>query len=59
MPIAEFDWNKIGEKGDSLTWLGHSAFILSLDNNKILIDPMLAPRLPLFPLSDRNATVRI
>ncbi|TAA73658.1 MBL fold metallo-hydrolase [Planococcus salinarum] len=43
LPIAEFDWNKIGEKGDSLTWLGHSAFILSLDNNKILIDPMLGP----------------
>lgn len=42
--IAEFDWNKIYGEEDSLTWLGHSAFILSLDNKKILIDPMLGTR---------------
>lgn len=43
LPIAEIDWNNINSAGDSLTWLGHSAFILSLDDKKILIDPMLGP----------------
>lgn len=43
LPVAEIDWNKINSPEDSLTWLGHSAFILSLDNHKILIDPMLGP----------------
>lgn len=43
LPVSEIDWSKIQEKEDSLTWLGHSAFILSLDNQKILIDPMLGP----------------
>lgn len=44
LPVFEIDWNKINSKEDSLTWLGHSAFILSIDNKKILIDPMLGPR---------------
>lgn len=44
LPVAEIDWTKISSPEDSLTWLGHSAFILSLDNNKILIDPMLGLR---------------
>ncbi len=43
LPVAEIDWNKINGSEDSLTWLGHSAFILSLDDQKILIDPMLGP----------------
>lgn len=43
LPVAEIDWTKINSPDDSLTWLGHSAFILSLDGNKILIDPMLGP----------------
>ncbi|MGI2328394.1 MBL fold metallo-hydrolase [Planococcus sp. YIM B11945] len=43
LPVSEIDWNKINGQEDSLTWLGHSAFILSLDNKKILIDPMLGP----------------
>ncbi|MCG3056155.1 MBL fold metallo-hydrolase, partial [Escherichia coli] len=30
-------------KEDSLTWFGHSAFLLSIDNKKLLIDPMLGP----------------
>lgn len=44
MAIAEIDWNKINSEEDSVTWLGHSAFILSLDKKKFLIDPMLGPR---------------
>lgn len=43
LPVTDIDWEKIGGEEDSLTWLGHSAFILSLDGNKILIDPMLGP----------------
>ncbi|WP_041581112.1 MBL fold metallo-hydrolase [Bacillus sp. 1NLA3E] len=43
IPISELDWNKINSKEDSLTWFGHSAFLLSIDNKKILIDPMLGP----------------
>ncbi|MDF2675278.1 MAG: fold2 [Clostridiales bacterium] len=35
------DWNKIKSEKDSLTWLGHSSFLLSMDNKKIIIDPML------------------
>ncbi|MEH7087074.1 MBL fold metallo-hydrolase [Neobacillus drentensis] len=41
IPVSEIDWNKIKNKEDSLTWFGHSAFLLSIDNKKILIDPML------------------
>ncbi len=43
LPVAEIDWDRINGEEDSLTWLGHSAFILSIDNKKILIDPMLGP----------------
>lgn len=43
IPVSEINWSKINGKEDSLTWLGHSAFILSLDNKKILVDPMLGP----------------
>src|SRR5690554_2606502 len=32
LPVAGIDWdNKIGDEEDSLTWLGHSSFIMSLD----------------------------
>ncbi|WP_354495535.1 MBL fold metallo-hydrolase [Paenibacillus favisporus] len=34
---------KINSKEDSLTWFGHSAFLISIDNNKLLVDPMLGP----------------
>ncbi|TWT07945.1 MBL fold metallo-hydrolase [Planococcus sp. CPCC 101016] len=44
LAVSELDWDKINSKGDSLTWFGHSAFLLSLDDKKILIDPMLGPR---------------
>jgi L-ascorbate metabolism protein UlaG (beta-lactamase superfamily)/flagellar basal body-associated protein FliL len=43
IPVSEIDWNKINSKEDSLTWFGHSAYLLSLDNKKIIIDPMLGP----------------
>jgi Predicted Zn-dependent hydrolases of the beta-lactamase fold len=41
IPVTTIDWNKIKSEGDSITWLGHSAFLLSIDNKKLLIDPML------------------
>jgi L-ascorbate metabolism protein UlaG (beta-lactamase superfamily) len=41
IPVSVIDWNKIKSKEDSLTWFGHSAFLLSIDNKKILVDPML------------------
>ena len=43
IPVSAIDWNKIKSENDSLTWFGHSAFLLSIDNKKILIDPMLSP----------------
>ncbi|GAA0136184.1 MBL fold metallo-hydrolase [Paenibacillus sp. YSY-4.3] len=43
LPIAKLDWNKIKSEEDSLTWFGHSAFLLSIDNKKLLVDPMLGP----------------
>lgn len=41
IPLSQIEWNKIKNEEDSLTWFGHSAFLLSIDNNKILVDPML------------------
>lgn len=41
--VSEMNWNKINNEEDSLTWLGHSAFLLSIDHKKILVDPMLGP----------------
>jgi len=43
IPVSMIDWNKIRGKEDSLTWFGHSTFLLSIDNKKILLDPMLGP----------------
>lgn len=43
IPVSEIDWNKIKSEEDSLTWFGHSAFLLSIDNKKILVDPMFGP----------------
>jgi L-ascorbate metabolism protein UlaG (beta-lactamase superfamily) len=43
IPVEPIDWNKINTEKDSLTWLGHSTFLISMDNKKILIDPMLGP----------------
>ncbi|MCY8234480.1 MBL fold metallo-hydrolase [Priestia endophytica] len=41
LPIVEVDWNKVNSEKDSLTWFGHSAFLLSIDGKKLLVDPML------------------
>lgn len=43
LPVPVIDWNRINRGEDSLTWFGHSAFLLTLDNKKILVDPMLGP----------------
>lgn len=40
---SNINWNKIISKEDSITWFGHSAFLLSIDNKKLLVDPMLGP----------------
>lgn len=39
--IPSIDWDKINSDEDSVTWFGHSAFLLSMDKKKILVDPML------------------
>jgi L-ascorbate metabolism protein UlaG (beta-lactamase superfamily) len=44
LPVMPIDWDKIRSEEDSLTWFGHSAFLVSLDNKKILVDPMLSLR---------------
>lgn len=41
--VHSIDWNKINSEKDSMTWLGHSAFLLNIDNKKMLVDPMLGP----------------
>jgi L-ascorbate metabolism protein UlaG (beta-lactamase superfamily) len=43
IPVSFVDWNQVKSEKDSLTWFGHSAFLLSIDNKKLLIDPMLSP----------------
>lgn len=43
IPVSTIDWNQINSKNDSLTWLGHSSYLLSIDNKKLLLDPMLSP----------------
>ncbi|WP_339843458.1 hypothetical protein MKY42_16940 [Paenibacillus sp. FSL W7-1088] len=36
LPVTKINWDKIKGPEDSLTWFGHSAFLLSLDNKKYL-----------------------
>lgn len=43
IPVDSIDWDKIKSEPNSFTWLGHSAFLLSIDNKKLLLDPMLSP----------------
>lgn len=43
IPVEAIDWNQIQREENSLIWFGHSAFFLSIDHIKILIDPMLGP----------------
>jgi L-ascorbate metabolism protein UlaG (beta-lactamase superfamily) len=40
----ELDWNKVASEEDSVTWFGHSSILVSMDNKKILIDPVLGLR---------------
>jgi L-ascorbate metabolism protein UlaG (beta-lactamase superfamily) len=42
IPIS-LDWKKIKSDKECLTWFGHSTFLLTIDNKKILIDPMFGP----------------
>lgn len=32
--VHMIDWNKINSEMDSMTWLGHSAYLLNMDNKK-------------------------
>lgn len=41
--VPTIDWSKIRSEEDSVTWFGHSAFLASIDNKKLLVDPMLGP----------------
>lgn len=41
--VEPINWNKIKSEKDSLTWFGHSAFLISIDNKKILLDPIFSP----------------
>jgi L-ascorbate metabolism protein UlaG (beta-lactamase superfamily) len=43
LSISSIDWSKINNGEDSLTWFGHSTFLLSIDGKKILGDPMFGP----------------
>ncbi len=43
IPVSVIDWNKIQSGENGLTWFGHSAFLLCIDDKKILVDPMLGP----------------
>ncbi len=42
IPSLDIDFEKINSNTDSFTWLWHSSFIFSVDNKKILIDPVFA-----------------
>jgi len=44
LTVAEVDWNEIYSEEDSLTWFGHSSFLVSINNKKILVDPVLSFR---------------
>ncbi|MBY0098162.1 MBL fold metallo-hydrolase [Mesobacillus maritimus] len=43
VPVSTIDWDKVKSSKDSLTWFGHSAFLLSIDQKKLFVDPMLGP----------------
>ncbi|MFC0560512.1 MBL fold metallo-hydrolase [Halalkalibacter alkalisediminis] len=44
IPVSKIEWAKVESEEDSLTWFGHSTFLLSIDNKKIFVDPMLSSR---------------
>ncbi len=41
IPVTVTDWDKVNGNEDNVTWFGHSAFLLSIDHKKLLVDPML------------------
>lgn len=41
IPVDLIEKNKIDSEKDSFTWLGHSTFLASINNKKLLLDPML------------------
>jgi L-ascorbate metabolism protein UlaG (beta-lactamase superfamily) len=40
IPVFDPDWELIKENSNSLTWFGHSTLLLSMENKKILLDPV-------------------
>ncbi|MGM0896416.1 MAG: MBL fold metallo-hydrolase [Bacillota bacterium] len=44
LPVADLDWEQIASNKDSLTWFGHSTYLMSVDGIKLFIDPMLGNR---------------
>ncbi|WP_211655313.1 MBL fold metallo-hydrolase [Planococcus alpniumensis] len=44
LPVADIDWQAIDDAQDSVTWFGHSTFLLSIDGLKLFVDPMLGKR---------------
>lgn len=44
LSVEALDWDEIRSGQDSLTWFGHSTYLLSMDGKKLFIDPMLGPR---------------
>lgn len=44
LPVSDIDWEAIENNHDSLTWFGHSTFLLSIDGLKLFVDPMLGKR---------------
>ncbi|MBT2582808.1 MBL fold metallo-hydrolase [Planococcus sp. ISL-109] len=44
LPVADIDWDTVANGEDSLTWFGHSTYLLSIDGKKLFIDPMLGSR---------------
>ncbi len=46
VPVLKLDSAKVAERTDTLTrvtWFGHSAMLLEIDGQRILLDPMLGP----------------
>jgi L-ascorbate metabolism protein UlaG (beta-lactamase superfamily) len=41
-PVSQIDWEKIYGTEDSITWFGHSTFLVSVDGKKILFDPIFS-----------------
>lgn len=44
LPVKDIDWDVVRSQEDSLTWFGHSTFLLSVDGRKLFVDPMLGNR---------------